>query len=132
MGKERNEKKVDFQLVKQPWTSDQLKVAAIFIFVVLLWIAKDLITPFLGFNYRDENVAILGGVLMFLLPSSKKDQSLLVWKDTEKLPWGILLLFGGGLALATIMEKNGLINSLAILFKQLEGTSYTPHYYYLL
>ena len=125
MGKERNEKKVDFQLVKQPWTSDQLKVAAIFIFVVLLWIAKDLITPFLGFNYRDENVAILGGVLMFLLPSSKKDQSLLVWKDTEKLPWGILLLFGGGLALATIMEKNGLINSLAILFKQLEGTSYT-------
>jgi len=124
MGKERHEKHVDFHLEKQVWTRDQLKVAGVFLFVVLLWIAKDLITPILGFNYRDENVAILGGVLLFLMPSSRQDQSLLVWKDTEKLPWGILLLFGGGLALATVMEKNGIISSLAVLFKQLEGTPY--------
>lgn len=124
MGKERQEKHVHFELEKQPWSRDQLKVITIFLCVVILWIIKDSITPILGFTYRDENVAVLGGVLMFLVPSSAENRSLLVWKDTEKLPWGILLLFGGGLALATAMEKNGIIASLAVLFKQLEGTSY--------
>jgi sodium-dependent dicarboxylate transporter 2/3/5 len=41
----------------------------------------------------------------------------LEWKDTEKLPWGILLLFGGGLALATIFEKNGVVEAINLVLQ---------------
>ncbi|MFN6014519.1 MAG: SLC13 family permease, partial [Flavobacteriales bacterium] len=67
--------------------------------------------------------AILGGILLFVLPSSEK-KPFLSWKDTEKLPWGILLLFGGGLALAAIMEKNGVINELSEFFNSLGNVSF--------
>ena len=57
---------------------------------------------------------------MFLIPSSHK-KPILVWKDTEKLPWGILLLFGGGLALAAMFEKNGVITAITESFGQFNG-----------
>ena len=121
MGKERKEVHADFKLHKTPWTKDQLLVVSIFLFVVILWSFKDVFNTYLGFNYRDENVALIGGVLMFLLPSFEHKKPLLVWKDTEKLPWGILLLFGGGLALAEMLEKNGVIEKLAGVFENLNG-----------
>jgi len=123
MGKERKEKHVDFVLEKTPWTRDQKNVILIFSTVVFLWIFKDLLCPGIGFTYRDESVAILGGILLFILPSTEK-KPFLSWKDTEKLPWGILLLFGGGLALAAIMEKNGVIDKLSIFFENLHDLSF--------
>jgi sodium-dependent dicarboxylate transporter 2/3/5 len=91
--------------------------------VVMLWILKDVIYNLTGFTYRDENVAILGGALLFLIPSQEK-KTLLKWEDTKQLPWGILLLFGGGLALAAIMEKNGMIEALSEAFSQMNTVSY--------
>ena len=84
-------------------------VLFVFLGVIILWSFKDLIVDWTGINYRDENAAILGGILLFLIPSSHEKKKMLEWKDTEKLPWGILLLFGGGLALAQIFEKNGVM-----------------------
>lgn len=121
MGKERKEAHADFILHKTPWSKDQKLVVIIFGIVVFLWIFKDLLNPIIGFNYRDENVALIGGIIMFLVPSFENKKPLLVWKDTEKLPWGILILFGGGLALATIMEKNGIITELSTFFENLNG-----------
>lgn len=115
MGKERKEKNTDFQLHKTPWTKDQKRVVLIFSMVVFFWIFKELFKTYLGWSYRDENVAILGGVLMFIIPSSES-KPLLNWKDTEKLPWGILLLFGGGLALAAMFKKNGVIDEITNVF----------------
>ena len=74
-------------------------------------------------SYRDEIPAILGAVLMFLIPNNTKKGNLLAWKDTEQLPWGILLLFGGGLALAAIFEKNGIVLSLTQLFNSYADAS---------
>lgn len=123
MGKERKEAHVNFVLHKTPWTNDQLKVVAVFLLVVICWVFKDLFNKHLGFHYRDENVAIFGGILLFLLPSSETKQPLLNWKDTEKLPWGILILFGGGLALAAMMEKNGVLDELSKLLMNLHSYS---------
>ena len=50
-------------------------------------------------------------------------QKILRWSDTEKLPWGILLLFGGGLALAAVLENNGVLNYLASSFESYQGLS---------
>lgn len=124
MGKERKESHAEFELHKTPWTKDQLLVVGIFLMVVLLWSFKDLIVPYIGFEYGDENVALFGGILMFLLPSTETKKPLLNWKDTEKLPWGILILFGGGLALAKIMGENGVIEKLAETFSSMHDYSF--------
>lgn len=129
MGKERKGAHADFILHKTPWSKDQLLVVGIFLVVVFLWSFKDLLTPLIGFKYRDENVALIGGIILFLIPSFEHKKPLLSWKDTEKLPWGILLLFGGGLALAAMMEKNGVIEKLAEFFENLNGI---PFYMILL
>jgi sodium-dependent dicarboxylate transporter 2/3/5 len=121
--KEKNLGSHQLQLPNAPWTKDQFKVLAIFSGVVMLWILKDVIHNLTGFTYRDENVAMLGGALLFLIPSQEK-KTLLKWEDTKQLPWGILLLFGGGLALAAIMEKNGMIESISVAFSQMNTVSY--------
>jgi sodium-dependent dicarboxylate transporter 2/3/5 len=59
---------------------------------------------------NDTNVAIAGGLFMFLVPSNfSKSEFLLNWDDTKKMPWGILILFGGGICLAKGMETTGII-----------------------
>jgi sodium-dependent dicarboxylate transporter 2/3/5 len=123
LGKERMDDQHHFHFPKKSWSRQQKWVGVIFSIVVLLWILKDLLGT-IGIHYRDENVAILGGLSLFLIPG-ENNKHLLEWKDTEKLPWGILLLFGGGLAMATMFEKNGVIELLSSFFGQLEGTSYT-------
>jgi len=57
-----------------------------------------------------------------LMPSGDgQKEKILRWSDTEKLPWGILLLFGGGLALAAVLEKNGVLQFLAQSFESFDG-----------
>jgi len=115
LGKERDDQH-DFSLKKSPWTTEQIKAIVIFLLVVVFWSFRELISEWIGFSYKDEGPAILGAILMFIIPDSKQKGYLLSWKDTEKLPWGILLLFGGGLALAAIFEKNGVVTSLTSAF----------------
>jgi sodium-dependent dicarboxylate transporter 2/3/5 len=58
----------------------------------------------------DTTIAMLGGLLMFSIPTNiKKGEFLLTWEDTKRLPWGILILFGGGMCLAKSLEDVGLI-----------------------
>lgn len=105
--------KVDIE--KKPWSKDQLKIVGIFTIVVLLWSLRKLLIEWTGIKYSDENVAIIAAILMFLIPSSD-GRPILVWKDTTKLAWGILILFGGGFALAAMLEANGVITEVAALF----------------
>jgi sodium-dependent dicarboxylate transporter 2/3/5 len=56
----------------------------------------------------DTLIALLGGIMLFILPSVESEGHLLQWEDTKNLPWGILLLFGGGMALAHGFEVSGL------------------------
>src|SRR5690606_17390320 len=55
----------------------------------------------------DATIAIAGAVLLFLLPSGER-RPILQWEDTRELPWGVLLLFGGGLSLARAFDDSGL------------------------
>jgi sodium-dependent dicarboxylate transporter 2/3/5 len=104
-----------------PWTKAQKRVLWIFSMVAFLWIFREVFVGW-GINYRDENAAILGALAMFLMPSGDgQKEKILRWSDTEKLPWGILLLFGGGLALAAVLEKNGVLQFLAQSFESFDG-----------
>jgi sodium-dependent dicarboxylate transporter 2/3/5 len=122
LGKERKEKH-HFELKKEPWTKNQIKVLTVFGIVILGWIFRVPITELIGFKYGDEGIALLGAITLFLLPSKNENKPLLEWKDTEKLPWGILLLFGGGLALATIFENNGIMQSVNQILASYSGFS---------
>ena len=95
------------------------RVLIIFIFTAVLWITKDLINQSGIINLDDNMIALIGGISLFIMPSGQnKNETLLEWSDTKKLAWGILLLFGGGIALASALEKAGLIENLGTWFAQ--------------
>ncbi len=120
LGKEGKEKIDSAKKEKKKWSSNQKRVILIFSSIVFLWSFRSVLTYYLPINYSDEGVAVLGAILLFFLPGKEKDTKLLEWKDTQKLPWGILILFGGGMALAKMLEINGVISELANVFKEYE------------
>ena len=104
-----------------PVSSAEQKVLVVFILTALLWITKDIINRQPYFKLDDNMIAVFGALLLFAIPSHKdeegKQRMILEWSDTSKMAWGILLLFGGGIALANSLEKVGVMtllgNSLA-------------------
>ena len=122
LGKEGKEQIENFSVEKEPWTKNQYKVLAVFLLVVFLWSFKDLLA-LINLSYSDESVAILGSIILFLIPADHTT-NLLEWSDTKNLPWGILLLFGGGLALADALDKGGVIHWISNSFNDLNALPY--------
>ncbi len=100
------------------YSTGEKRVLIIFICTAALWITKDLINKFTGIKLDDNMIALIGAVALFITPSGNKSEALLHWSDTKEMAWGILLLFGGGIALATALEKAGLIQQLGQWFSQ--------------
>ena len=105
-------------------TSEQKIVMAFFTVTVILWFTRtgfDLGTFKIGGweNWfpkgyiKDSTVAVATAVCLFVFPASEKGKFILEWKDVKKLPYHIILLFGGGFALAKGIEVSGLGNYLA-------------------
>ncbi len=93
------------------------KVCGIFLTTAFLWITRDLINK-IGIVKLDDNmIALFGAILLFVFGTGS-GKKLLEWKDTKNMAWGILLLFGGGIALASALEKAGLIQQLGSWFAQ--------------
>jgi solute carrier family 13 (sodium-dependent dicarboxylate transporter), member 2/3/5 len=88
-------------------------VMVIFVITCSLWIFQQPLNILLKKEVlNDTNVAMLGGILMFIVPIDfKQVKFLLKWTDTEKLAWGILILFGGGLCLAQGLSNAGIIQA---------------------
>lgn len=95
-------------------SAPERRVLFVFITTACLWITKDLINSGQSYLKLDDTmIAVFGALLLFILPSGNKNShALLEWSDTSRMAWGILLLFGGGITLATQLEKAGLIKSL--------------------
>ena len=80
----------------------------VFIATAFAWIFRSWILQSIIPSIDDTIIAVIAAILLFILPSSKKGVPLLNWDDAVKLPWGILLLFGGGMALAIGFQSSGL------------------------
>ncbi|WP_369997654.1 DASS family sodium-coupled anion symporter [Winogradskyella sp.] len=89
-------------------SSEEKIILVIFIITAIAWISRSFILSKWLPAIDDTIIAIIASVILFLVPSSKKGSALMAWEDTIKLPWGILLLFGGGMALASGFEITGL------------------------
>jgi sodium-dependent dicarboxylate transporter 2/3/5 len=87
-------------------------VLSIFGVTVFLWIFRTLINRWIpGLELSDAGISMFGAIALFALPYNlKKRDFILIWKDTSRLAWGILILFGGGLALARGMSSSGLVD----------------------
>ena len=98
-----------------PVSKAEKRVMAIFIGTALLWIFRDQLNDFFAWvgtslKLDDTIIALMGTFALFFTPVDlKEDRFLLEWKDTSKMAWGVLLLFGGGLCLADALEDTGLI-----------------------
>ncbi len=79
-----------------------------FLLTAFAWISRSFLIKKFAPAIDDTIIAICSAILLFLLPSSKRGNTLMNWEDAVKLPWGILLLFGGGMALALGFETSGL------------------------
>ena len=106
-----------------PMTTGEKLTLLIFISTALSWIFRlqiDSIFP--AIKISDTTIALVAAMLLFIIPVSlHKKEFLLNWSDTEKLPWGILLLFGGGLSLADSLASTGIINIIGDQFKGLDS-----------
>ncbi|SHE89562.1 solute carrier family 13 (sodium-dependent dicarboxylate transporter), member 2/3/5 [Modicisalibacter ilicicola DSM 19980] len=90
------------------------RVGIVFLLAALSWVFRPVIND-LGIAWlSDTGIAIAAGLLLFLLPSGNTPGvRLLDWDEAKELPWGVLLLFGGGLALAGVIKSSGLAEWIA-------------------
>ncbi len=107
---------IDEELKKLgPISGKEKMVLVIFGITVFLWIFRTLINsifPKLGLS--DTIISMIAAITLFTVPYNlKKEDYIIKWQDTSKLAWGILVLFGGGLALAKGMSVSGIVDVVA-------------------
>ncbi len=113
----------DIQVNQAAIESQQLNTAQkrtllVFALTALLWVTRT--APFGGWKSwldlpyaNDASVALLGVVALFMIPSGQPQQKLLTWKTANTIPWGVLLLFSGGMVIAAAFKSTGLSALLA-------------------
>lgn len=93
-------------------SAKEKRVLLIFGITVFLWVFRTLINKiFPDLKLSDTIISMIAAVAIFAIPFNiRKNEFILEWKDTQKLAWGILMLFGGGLALAKGMSNSGIVD----------------------
>lgn len=92
-----------------PMSRGEAITAAICALTALGWLTRPLVQDLTGIVYSDAAIAVAAALLLFALPSDREQgRRLLTWHDMGELPWGVLILFGGGLALAQAIDSSGL------------------------
>ncbi len=109
-----------------PFSVNEKRVLGIFIATATLWITKDIINASQSLvKLNDSIIALIGAIALFICPAKGENaDSILEWDDTKKMAWGILLLFGGGISLATALENAGLMQQLGVWLSQFAGNQF--------
>jgi len=86
------------------------RVSVVFASAAFLWMTRPLLNMLSIFaGLSDAGIAMIAATILFLIPSANKnDPYLMKWETMSKLPWGLLILFGGGLSLASSVAQTGL------------------------
>ncbi|API93421.1 MULTISPECIES: SLC13 family permease [Virgibacillus] len=103
-------------------SAEEKAVFTVFVLTACAWISRSFFLVHINPNINDAIIAMCAAVILFLLPSKNhKDTFLLDWNTAVKLPWGILLLFGGGLAIAAGFTQSGLSEWIGNQLTALQG-----------
>lgn len=108
-----------------PLSRPEARIGVVFLLVALAWTFRVQLNevPLLS-GLSDSGIAIIGAVALFLIPSGRGNgEKLIDWPRAERIPWGIAILFGGGLSLAAAMETTGLAAWLGARIAGFDGVS---------
>lgn len=119
---------------QQQSTSSQKRVVVIFVMTALLWISvpffKDISLPLLQTilkGFSEWTIPLICSLLFFVIPEgTSKKEKLLNWNDVQSVDWGTLLLFGGGLALSSILFQTGTMEVCTNILISNVGAVYEP------
>ncbi|UOB18539.1 SLC13 family permease [Abyssalbus ytuae] len=106
-----------------PMKKEEKILLWIFSLTAFAWISRSFILQSFLPGIDDTIIAMFSGILLFTIPAGSKNKTLITWDDAVKLPWGIILLFGGGMALASGFETTGLAKWLGNQMSLLQGLS---------
>ncbi|MCF6439588.1 DASS family sodium-coupled anion symporter [Pseudoalteromonas luteoviolacea] len=105
-------------------TIAEKNVMYVFLFAVFGWLLRPYLQTWTGLNITDTGIAVAASIMLFILPAdSSGEKKVMDWPAAKEVPWGILLLFGGGLTLASQIKGSGLAEYIANL---LAGASAIP------
>jgi sodium-dependent dicarboxylate transporter 2/3/5 len=104
-------------------TKEEKWVLVVFLFAASMWILRGFVFEHFAFLelLTDGSIAMIAAVLLFLIPTRRQNGRILDWSVSRDLPWGVLLLFGGGLALAAAIVETGVDAWLGELLANIEG-----------
>jgi len=93
----------------RPLRGAEARVAIVAALTALGWITRPWLAPLLpGLPLTDSGIALTGALALFILPGGSKGARLLDWEEAARIRWDVLILFGGGLALARLIDTSGL------------------------
>lgn len=119
-----------------PWTQGQVTTALVFVVASICWVVRDPVVQALQLKITDGSksepavidagIAMAAALALFFLPGGRdpehgKVRAALDWHHARRIPWGVLLLFGGGLSLAEQVVASGLDKAIGAQFAVLEG-----------
>lgn len=91
-----------------PMKREEKIVLSVFVITALCWISRSFLLEKILPGIDDTIIAMIAGITLFTLGAGEKGKRIIHWKEAVKMPWGIILLFGGGMALASGFEVTGL------------------------
>lgn len=107
-------------IARGPMGRGERVVLIVFALTALGWVLRPQIAAWTGLPIDDAVIAMAGALVLFVIPV-EKGRFAMDWEGTQGLPWGILILFGGGLSLAAAIERNGVDAFIAGSLMGLQG-----------
>ena len=91
-----------------PWSSAEKRLVPIIALTFVAWMSQRWVAPFLpDDSWTDGTIAVIAALALFVLPDGT-GRPMLKWSEADRAPWGVIMMFGGGLALAAGMQASGL------------------------
>jgi solute carrier family 13 (sodium-dependent dicarboxylate transporter), member 2/3/5 len=112
-----------------PWSVAEKRLLPIILIVIAAWMAQPWLEALLPKGaITDGSIAVAGALLLFIVADGShqagaKSRPLLTWKEADRAPWGVIMMFGGGLALAAGITKSGLAAWLGEALQPLTGVN---------
>jgi len=104
-----------------PLGKEEKLVLLVFVLTAFCWITRSFLLQKFIPNIDDTIIAIGSAIILFIIPANRSGDPIIKWKEAVQIPWGIILLFGGGMAIAKGFQETGLANYLGGQMTFFEG-----------